>query len=161
MLPTASFERVEMPPYPPVIPQEPLLRVGDVMSRPPVTRSPRTSVYEAYHLMQQQQIRHLPILHNGQLVGIVSDRDLRLVLPSPATSLAVQEIRYLLDKLTVGEVMTRDVMTTLPGHLIMDAVGRMLQSRLSALPVMDDRIIVGILTRTDVLRTFYRWCAAC
>ena len=104
--------------------------------------------------MQQRKVRHLPVLQDGCLVGIVSDRDIRLVLPSPATSLAVWELRHLLEKLTVGEMMTGFVMTTPPERLMTEAVGRMLGHRVGALPVVEDRRVVGILTRTDVLRAF-------
>jgi acetoin utilization protein AcuB len=132
------------------------LRVRDVMSMSPVTIPPSLSVHEAHTLMQQRKVRHLPVLQDGCLVGMVSDRDIRLVLPSPATSLAVWEIRHLLDKLTVGEMMTCFVMTTAPDCLMTEAVGRMLGHRVGALPVVEDRRLVGILTRTDVLRAFRR-----
>ena len=132
------------------------LRVGDIMSVPPVTITPSTSVHEAQALMQQRKIRHLPVLQDGRLVGMISDRDIRLVLPSPATSLTVWEIRHLLDKLTVGEVMTYFVMTTAPDCLVTEAVGRMLGHKVGALPVVEDRQVVGILTRTDILRAFRR-----
>ena len=130
------------------------LRVRDMMSVSIVTIPPSLSVYEAHTLMQQRKVRHLPVLQDGRLVGMVSDRDIRLVLPSPATSLAVWEIRHLLDKLTVGEMMTCFVMTTAPDCLMTEAVGRMLGHRVGALPVVEDRRVVGILTRTDVLRAF-------
>ena len=132
------------------------LRVRDVMSVSPVTIPPSMSVHEAHTLMQQRKVRHLPVLQDGCLVGIVSDRDIRLALPSPATSLAVWEIRHLLDKLTVGEMMTCFVMTIAPDRLMTEAVGRMLGHRVGALPVVEDRCVVGILTRTDVLRAFRR-----
>ena len=132
------------------------LRVRDVMSMSPVTIPPSLSVHAAHTLMHQRKIRHLPVLQDGCLVGMVSDRDIRLVLPSPATSLAVWEIRHLLDKLTVGDMMTCFVMTTDPDCLLTEAVGRMLGQRVGALPVVADRRLVGILTRTDVLRAFRR-----
>jgi acetoin utilization protein AcuB len=132
------------------------LRVGDIMSVSPVTITPSTSVHAAQALMQQRKIRHLPVLKEGRLVGMISDRDIRLVLPSPATSLSVWEIRHLLDKLTVGEVMTYFVMTTTPDCSVTEAVGRMLGHKVGALPVVEDGQVVGILTRTDVLRTFRR-----
>jgi acetoin utilization protein AcuB len=106
--------------------------------------------------MQQRQIRHLPVLEHGQLVGIISDRLLRTVLPSPATSLSVWEINYLLDRLTVGEVMTQFVMTVTPETLASEAVGRMLGQKVGALPVVEDGRLVGMLTRTDILRAFLR-----
>jgi acetoin utilization protein AcuB len=132
------------------------LRVGDIMSVSPVTITPSISVHAAQALMQQRKIRHLPVLKEGRLVGMISDRDIRLVLPSPATSLSVWEIRHLLDKLTVGEVMTYFVMTTTPDCAVTEAVGRMLGHKVGALPVVEDCQIVGILTRTDVLRAFRR-----
>jgi acetoin utilization protein AcuB len=132
------------------------LRVGDIMSVSPVTITPSTSVHAAQALMQQRKIRHLPVLKDGRLVGMISDRDIRLVLPSPATSLTVWEIRHLLDKLTVGEVMTYFVMTTAPDCPVTEAVGRMLGHRVGALPVVEDHQVIGILTRTDVLRAFRR-----
>ena len=132
------------------------LRVGDIMSVSPVTITPSTSVHAAQALMQQRKIRHLPVLKEGRLVGMISDRDIRLVLPSPATSLSVWEIRHLLDKLTVGEVMTYFVMTTTPDCPVTEAVGRMLGHKVGALPVVEDHQVIGILTRTDVLRTFRR-----
>ena len=132
------------------------LRVGDIMSLSPVTIVPSTSVHEAQDLMQQRKIRHLPVLKDGRLVGIISDRDIRLVLPSPATSLTMWEIRHLLDKLTVGEVMTYFVMTTAPDCPVTEAVGRMLGHKVGALPVIEGRRVVGILTRTDILRAFRR-----
>jgi acetoin utilization protein AcuB len=140
----------------PVSEQVQPLRVRDVMSVSPVTIPPSMSVYEAHTLMQQRKVRHLPVLKDGCLVGIVSDRDIRLVLPSPATSLTVWEIQHLLDKLTVGEMMTYFVMTTAPDRLMTEAVGRMLGHKVGALPVVENRRVVGILTRTDVLRAFRR-----
>ena len=113
-------------------------------------------MHESQVLMQQRKIRHLPVLQDGRLVGIISDRDIRRVLPSPATSLSVWEIRHLLDKLTVSEVMTYFVMTTAPDCPVTEAVGRMLGHKVGALPVIEDRRVVGILTRTDILRAFRR-----
>src|SRR5215468_5197300 len=150
--PDSAVSTPHVPVSVPVLP----LRVRDLMSVPPVTILPSLSVHEAHTLMQQRKVRHLPVLQDGCLVGMVSDRDIRLVLPSPATSLAVWEIRHLLDKLTVGEMMTCFVMTTAPDCLMTEAVGRMLGHRVGALPVVEDRQVVGILTRTDVLRAFRR-----
>jgi len=126
------------------------------MSVSPVTIAPSSSVQAAQALMQQRKIRHLPVLKDGRLVGMISDRDIRLVLPSPATSLTVWEIRHLLDKLTVGEMMTYFVMTTAPDCPVTEAVGRMLGHKVGALPVVEDGQVIGILTRTDVLRAFRR-----
>jgi acetoin utilization protein AcuB len=136
--------------------QEAPLRVRDVMAVSPITITPDVSVPAARTLMQQRQIRHLPVLADGRLVGMVTDRDVRLVLPSPATSLAVQELNYLLARLTVGEVMTLFVVTTAPHVPVTEAAGRMLRHKIGALPVVEGRRLVGILTRSDILRAFRR-----
>jgi acetoin utilization protein AcuB len=132
------------------------LRVADIMSEELVTITPDVSVHAARALMEQRQIRHLPVLENNRLVGMVSDRDIQRVLPSPATSLAVWELHHLLDALTVGEVMTRFVVTVAPHLPVTTAISRMLRHRIGALPVAEGRRVVGILTRSDVLRAFLR-----
>src|SRR4030095_15643556 len=89
-------------PRAPVAAQVLPLRVRDVMSVSPVTIPPSRSVQEAHTLMQQRKVRHLPVLNDGSLVGIVSDRDIRLVLPSPATSLSGHDIGHLAPRVHVG-----------------------------------------------------------
>jgi acetoin utilization protein AcuB len=124
------------------------------MTRSPLTVTPDTAVNEARDLMRQHAIRHLPVVQKGQLVGMITDSDIRLVLPSPATSLTVWELNYLLDKMTVGEVMTHFVVTTAPDRHVHEAIGRMLGFKIGALPVVEQHQVVGLLTRTDILRAF-------
>lgn len=128
--------------------------IRDLMTPAPISVSPSIPVDEARALMQQQRIRHLPVLENGQLVGIVSDRDIRLVLPSPATSLSVYEIGYLLTRLTVGEIMTYFPVTIGADRLVAEAVKRMLAYKIGALPVVEKGKVIGILTRTNLLQAF-------
>src|SRR5262249_37698044 len=130
--------------------------VRDLMVSCPVTVTPQTAVTEARALMQQRRIRHLPVLENERLVGLITDRDIRLVLPSPATSLSAWELHYLLAKLTVSEVMTRFVVAVTPTCPLTEAVDLMLRHKIGALPVLEHRKLIGILTRTDILRAFYR-----
>jgi acetoin utilization protein AcuB len=124
------------------------------MTRSPLTVTPDTAVNEAREFMRQYAIRHLPVVQQGRLVGIITDSDIRLALPSPATSLTVWELNYLLDKLTVGEVMTHFVVTTAPDRHVYEAIGRMLRFKIGALPVVENHQVVGLLTRTDILRAF-------
>ena len=119
-----------------------------------VTVRPDAPVAEAQHLMRHRRIRHLPVVEGERLAGIITDRDVRTTLPSPATSLAVGEIRYLLDRLLVERVMTRSVITIGPDAPIADAVGLVLAHRIGALPVVEDDRLVGIITETDLLRAF-------
>lgn len=126
------------------------------MTTVPITVSPATPVSEARELMQRKQIRHLLVLEGERLVGIITDRDIKLNLPSPATSLSVWEVNYLLTRLTVGEVMTKHVITTGPGRPVAEAVRLMLVHKIGALPVTEEGRVVGIITETDLLRAFAR-----
>jgi acetoin utilization protein AcuB len=119
-----------------------------------VTVRPDSPVAEAQHLMRHRRIRHLPVVDGERLVGIITDRDVRTTLPSPATSLAAGEVRYLLDRLLVERVMTRAVITIGPDAPIADAVGLVLAHRIGALPVMERGRLIGIITETDLLRAF-------
>ena len=134
--------------------------VRDLMTPTPLSVSPNTPVNEARALMQRHRIRHLPVLEDGRLVGIVSDRDIRLVLPSPATSLSVHEIGYLLTRLTVGEIMTYFPVTIGADRLMAEAVKRMLAYKVEALPVVEHDKLIGIVTRTNLLQAFLQAQAA-
>ncbi|HEX7128181.1 MAG TPA: CBS domain-containing protein, partial [Thermodesulfobacteriota bacterium] len=115
---------------------------------------PGTPVSEAKQVMERRRIRHLPVVEGDRLVGIVTDRDIRLNLPSPATSLSVWEINYLLARLTVGEVMTKRPITIEPDREATDAAKLMLEHRIGALPVVENGALVGIVTETDLLRAW-------
>lgn len=130
------------------------MRVREWMSLLPTTVGPETSVSEARELMRRKVIRHLLVTEGERLAGIITDRDIRLNLPSPATSLSVWEVNYLLAKLTVGDVMTKAVIRVEPERPIEDAARLILEHRIGALPVMEDGRLVGILTETDLLRAF-------
>jgi acetoin utilization protein AcuB len=130
------------------------MRVKEWMSASPTSVTSKTSVTEARELMQKRVIRHLLVTEGERLVGIITDRDIRLNLPSPATSLSVWEVNYLLSKLTVGEVMTKTVITVEPERPIEDAARLLLLHRIGALPVVDGGRLVGIITETDLLRAF-------
>ncbi len=128
--------------------------VREWMTKDPVTAAPTMSVRDAWLLMKDRGIRHLPVADQCKLVGIITDRDLRLVLPSPATSLEAHELNYLLDKLPVSEAMTADPMTIGPSVPIAEAARLLMRARVGAFPVMDEGKLVGILTRQDALKAF-------
>ena len=129
------------------------MRVGDVMTRTLVTTPPETSVLEAQARLTREGIRHLLVTgEGGELLGIVTDRDIRLNLPSPATSLSVWEMKGLLDRLTVGEIMTKAVITVGPRREVGEAAVLMLEHKIGALPVLEDGRLAGIVTETDLLR---------
>jgi acetoin utilization protein AcuB len=130
--------------------------VRDIMTPAPCTVSLATSVSEAQRLMQQQHIEHLPVCEDGRLVGLVSERDLLRVLPSPATSLAAYELHYLLERLSVADIMSRFPVTIGPDHTVTEAASRMLSHKVDVLPVTENRRLVGLLTRTHMLYAFIR-----
>jgi acetoin utilization protein AcuB len=122
-----------------------------------ITVRPDTPVLDARHLMVERRIRHLLVVNErGDLVGIITDRDIRLNLPSQATSLSVWEINHLLTRLTVGQVMSRGLITVGPERDARDAAQLMLDHRIGALPVVEAGRLVGIVTETDLLRAFVR-----
>ena len=133
-----------------------MTKVRDIMTGSPITVGPDTAVFEARRLMLHERIRHLLVVEHGQLVGIVTDRDIRLNLPSQATSLSVWEVNYLLARLTVGKVMARTLVTVGPERDARDAALMMLEHRIGALPVLDTGARVGIVTETDILRAFVK-----
>src|SRR5262245_54776795 len=90
------------------------MRVRQLMTGAPITVRPDKGVLEARRRMLNQRIRHLLVTDGDELLGIVTDRDIRLSLPSHATSLSVWELNYLMARLTVGEIMTKSVLTVGP-----------------------------------------------
>jgi acetoin utilization protein AcuB len=130
------------------------MNVSDLMSAHPISVASDTPVFEARNLMVARNIRHLLVVDSQRLVGIVTDRDIRLNLPSRATSLSVWELNYLLAQLTVGAVMTSAVIVVQPDREAGAAARLMLDHKIGALPVMDGQALVGIVTETDFLRAF-------
>jgi acetoin utilization protein AcuB len=133
------------------------MRVRELMTGALITVRPDTPVLDARHLMVQERIRHLLVTdERGELMGIVTDRDIKLNLPSQATSLSVWELNHLLTRLTVGKVMTQSVITVGPDREARDAAQLMLDHTIGALPVVDGGRLVGIVTETDLLRAFVK-----
>jgi acetoin utilization protein AcuB len=134
--------------------EESAMRVKELMTGAPITVTPETAVLEARRLMLKERIRHLIVLEYDRLVGIVTDRDIRLNLPSQATSLSVWEVNYLLARLTVGEVMSKTVLRVGPDRRVHEAARIMIEHKIGALPVVDGERVIGIVTETDILRAF-------
>jgi CBS domain-containing protein len=123
------------------------------MTRAPFTVNPEISVVDARAEMARRRIRHLLVIdEGGLLLGIVTDRDIRSSLPSPATSLSVWEMNYLLARLTVGQVMSKAVITIDPDRDVREAARIMIDHKIGGLPVLEGRGLVAIVTDTDLLR---------
>jgi acetoin utilization protein AcuB len=129
--------------------------VKEKMSRQPILAAPDLPVSEALAQMKREHIRRMPVVNKqGKLVGIVSDKDLLQASPSPATSLSVWEITYLLGKLTVAEVMTKKVITVTEDTPLENAARIMVDNKIGGLPVVKNSAVVGIITETDIFKTF-------
>ena len=126
--------------------------VGERMSQPVISIPPDMPIIDALNLMKRERIRRTPVVKDGQLVGIVSDKDLLNASPSPATSLSVWELNYLLSKITVRDVMTRKVLTVNEDTPIEQAARIMADNKIGGLPVMRGDSIVGIITETDLFK---------
>ncbi len=126
--------------------------VSDWMTQNVITVKPDTSLPQAHQIMMDEEIRRLPVVDDkGVLVGIVTLGDVRGAQPSPATSLSIWELNYLLSSLTIGKIMTPTPMTIAPEATIGDAARTMLEHRVSGLPVVGkDGKLAGIITESDI-----------
>ena len=127
-------------------------RVADWMSTPPIVAAPTLTLAEAQRLMEQRHVRRLPVVKNGQLVGIVTLGDLRAAGPSAATTLSIYEWRALLEQATIAECMTHDPIAIAPDAPILYAARQMLLHKISGLPVVEDGRVVGVITESDLFR---------
>lgn len=131
------------------------MRVKNRMTPNPIVASPKTNFNEALRLMQQNHIKHLPIVDaHDHLVGIVTQGDMLRAEPSPVTTLSVYEIASLLEKVTMEKIMTSPVFAVDEVCSITNAARFMLENEVDCLPVMRDGQLVGIITDTDIFKTF-------
>jgi acetoin utilization protein AcuB len=134
--------------------------VGERMSHPIISVAPDMPVHDALDMFKRERIRRAPVVREGKLVGIVSDKDLLNASPSPATSLSIWEMNYLLSKVTVSEVMTKNVMIVSEDTPIEEAARIMADNKIGGLPVMRDGHVVGIITETDLFKIFLEFMGA-
>jgi acetoin utilization protein AcuB len=128
------------------------MRVSRFMQRNVITIPSSTLANDAQKLMQQNDIRRLPVVDDGKLVGIITRSRLRDAAPSAATSLSVWEMNYLISKITVKELMEKSLLTTSPQATIEEAAATMAEHRIGAMPVLEGGKLVGIITATDLFR---------
>jgi acetoin utilization protein AcuB len=128
--------------------------VGERMSRPVITVEPDLPVHDAFNLMKKEKVSRLPVIKKGKLVGIVTAGDLQNASPSAATTLSVWEMNYLLSKITVKEVMSKEVRTVTEDMPIEDAARLMADYEIGGLPVVRGSDVVGIITETDLFKIF-------
>ena len=129
--------------------------VREWMASDVLTVDENTSMMKALHLMKESNIRRLPVMARGSLVGIISDRDLKEASPSKATTLDVHELYYLLAEIKVKEIMTKNPVTIGADETVERAAVIMLEHKVSGLPVLNKKKeLVGVITQSDVFRAF-------
>jgi acetoin utilization protein AcuB len=125
------------------------------MSHPVITIHSDLTIQDALALMKEEGIRRLPVVDKkGKLEGIVTEQDLLQASPSDATSLSIWELNYLLSKITVSEIMNKDVITVDEKTPVEEAARIMSDNKIGGLPVMKNNEMVGIITETDLFKLF-------
>jgi acetoin utilization protein AcuB len=128
--------------------------VGERMSRPVISVSPEEPINEVLAMFRNEHIRRAPVIKEGKLVGIVSERDLLNASPSSATTLSVWELNYLISKVRVRDVMTKKVITVDQDTPIEEAARIMADKKIGGLPVTSAGQVVGVITETDLFKVF-------
>ncbi len=129
--------------------------VRDLMTPNPITITYNQPVAKALEVMRRYDIRRLPVIKDGKVVGVISDRDVRQMAGRPTVKLSKgdQDDAYL--QLPVEEVMTLNAITVRESQLMQDAITLMLKHTISGLPVLDrDGALVGVVSQSDILK----WC---
>jgi acetoin utilization protein AcuB len=128
--------------------------VSERMTRSVISFAPDLPIVEAMTIMKREHIRRAPVVKDGKMIGIVTETDLANAAPSAATSLSVWELNYLLSKVTIKEVMTKDIITIDEDTPIEEAARLMADNKIGGLPVCRDGEVVGIITETDLFKIF-------
>lgn len=129
--------------------------IKERMSRHPITVTPDTSLFDALRIIRDEKIRRLPVLDSaGKLVGIISEKDLLYASPSPATTLSIYEMNYLISKIKIKELMTTRVITVEDDCPLEEAARIMVDNNISSLPVMSGGTLVGMVTESDLFKIF-------
>jgi len=132
------------------------MKVGDIMSTNVVTVTEDTLVNDAKKIMDAHRIRRLPVMKKDNLVGLVTRHMLLEASPSPATSLNIWELHYLLSKMTVKEIMVKNPFTISPGMPVEEALQLGQEKGYGAFPVVDEGRLVGVVTESDIVRMMTR-----
>ena len=128
------------------------MKVLDLMTQKVHTLPPEASLRDAWQLMRAHHIRQIPIVENGLLVGIVTDRDVKRALPSLFSKAKENEVDTVLDMTTVGRVMTREPFTVTSSDPIRKPLDLMIDRKIGGVPVVDEGKLVGIVSDMDFLK---------
>jgi acetoin utilization protein AcuB len=132
------------------------MRIRDVMTKNPITVDSETLILDALRVMKEKNVRRLPVLERGKLVGIVTQKDLNEAAPVPTTSTSAHELHDFLSKIKVKEVMKKDLMTLSPDTPFEEALRIGKKNKISSFLVMENGELVGITTESDLVRFVIR-----
>jgi CBS domain-containing protein len=127
------------------------MHVGQWMTKSVMTMKPQDSLQHAHDRLRKYRINQFPVVRDGTLVGIITDRDVRDAYPSSERHIRPEDIAEFAEARTVEQLMTHEVVTISPHATLREAALRLRQYRLGALPVVDEGTLVGIITRSDLL----------
>ncbi len=130
--------------------------VRHVMSQPAISVESSTLLLDAALTLRTGSIRHLPVVENGRLVGLLTDRDIQRCAPSRLIAITEEGYNAVFAGTTVARVMTREPLSVSPDRPLTEAIALMQQSRFGCLPVVEGQELVGILTRSDLVDTLQR-----
>lgn len=128
------------------------LNVSDVYTRDPIAVTPETPAAEARKLMDERDIRRLPVVREDKLVGIVTLLDLMQSVPLSETTSSGQELDYVLEQVTVEQIMTRDVHAVGEDTRLATVASLMLEHKIGGVPVVEGERVIGIVTESDIFR---------
>ena len=129
--------------------------VRDYMTTDPQTLDVQSTLLDAVLMMRRSELRHIPILENDRVVGILSDRDVARFAPSILVTLTAQDYNRVFEETPIAKVMSRNLISTTPDTQLSDAVNEFYTRKLGCLPVIDGGRLVGIITVTDMLRALH------
>jgi acetoin utilization protein AcuB len=132
------------------------MRLRDIMTKNPITVDQETLVLDAQKIMKENNIRRLPVVDKGKVVGIVTMHDLLQASPSPATSLSIHELNYLLSKMKVREIMKKNPITMPPDIPFEEALKIGQEKKVGSFPVVENGKLIGIATESDIVRFLTR-----
>lgn len=132
------------------------MRVMDYMKRSLITVSRETTVSEALDTLKKNKVRQLPVVSGDKLVGLVTEKQLLAVSPSPATSLGAFEMKFFMNKILVSDVMVKFPLTVAPDTTIEETALYLREHKIGSVPVVEGDKLVGIITVTDIFDAMTR-----
>lgn len=132
------------------------MTVKRMMKKNPITTTAETSIVDVADILKENHIHRLPVLDKkGKLIGVITEKDILHASPSPVSSLSVYEMPYMLSRLKVSNLMTKDVRTIDPDTTVEEAAKIMVDDDLSCLPVIEGEKLVGIVSKSDMFKVLY------